>query len=204
MKRTTWLLVAGLLPVVAQADAPAYSVDPAGSSLGFTASQTGAEFDGSFRKFTAQIRFSPRDLAGSRFDVVVDTTSIDTQDDDRDTALRGPDLFHVEKYPRARFVTTAFTPRGGDSFEARGKLTIRDVTREVRVPFTFASVREGGRESVSLEGTAELNRLDFGVGQGEWQDTSWVANEVIVRFALRLLPAAGAPAAERAPAEERK
>lgn len=182
-----------------------YSVDAAKSTLGFTASQTGAEFDGHFGKFTAQIVFSPDDLAGSRFDVLVDTRSVDTQDDDRDTALRGSDLFHVEKYPQAHFVSTAFARKAAGAYEAQGKLTIRDVTREIRVPFTLMNVREGGRDAAWLKGAVQLKRLDFGVGQGEWQDTTWVANEVTVKFTLHLLPASAAAGQKpAAPSQDKK
>lgn len=103
------LLCAALLWPALTFAATSYSVDAAKSSLAFTASQTGADFDGQFRKFTAEIRFSPDDLANSSFDVRVDTKSVDTQDDERDTALRSPDLFSVDKYPQAHFVSTGFT-----------------------------------------------------------------------------------------------
>ncbi len=175
--------------------ATSYSVDVAKSALTFTASQTGADFDGKLGKFTAQISFSPTDLANSSFDVRVDTASVDTQDDERDTALRSPDLFSVEKYPQAHFVSSGFTSKGGDSYEARGKLTIRDVTREIRLPFTFAPQKAGG--GASLKGAVQLKRLDYGVGQGDWKDTTWVANEVTVKFALQLAPA---QSAEKQPA----
>jgi len=50
--------------------------------------QAGAEFEGRFKRFTPEIRFDPADLAGSRFLVEIDTRSADTQDGDRDAALR--------------------------------------------------------------------------------------------------------------------
>jgi len=182
--------VVATLPASPAWAATAYTVDSAKSTLGFGATQTGAEFDGRFDKFRAQIAFADADLPGSKFEVVVDTASVNTADDERDTVLRGSDLFYVEKYPTARFVTTGFKRRAAGSYEATGKLTIRDVTREVQVPFTLMTVKEAGKSGAWLKGAARLKRLDFGVGQGEWQDTSWVADEVTVKFALHLLPAA--------------
>jgi polyisoprenoid-binding protein YceI len=52
----------------------------------------------------------------------------------------------------------------------------------VPIEFTF----DGKDGAAWLKGTAKIKRLDFGVGQGEWQDTSTVGNDVQVRFALRL------------------
>lgn len=185
--------IVALLALFIATTAPAatsYTTDAAKSTLGFTAMQSGADFDGGFATFRASIRFSDADLAGSRFDVEVDTKSVDTQDDDRDTALRGEDLFSVEKYPQAHFVTSSFTRKKAGEYEAVGKLTVRDVTREIHLPFTFKTVREAGKSVAWLKGEVPLKRLDFGVGQGDWQDTSVVADEVRVKFALRLLPAA--------------
>ncbi len=169
--------------------ATAYTVDMDKSSLGFTAKQSGGDVDGRFEKFDAQIVFADADLDGSSFKVEVDTGSVNTEDDDRDTLLRGEDLFDTSKYPKARFVTTGFTRKSPGNYEAQGKLTVRDVTRDIRLPFTFATAQEGGQTVGWLKGGVTLKRLNFGVGQGDWKDTSEVANEVQVKFSLRLLPA---------------
>jgi polyisoprenoid-binding protein YceI len=70
-----------------------------------------------------------------------------------------------------------------------GKLTVRDVTRDLRVPFTFTASNDGGRIAGSMTGQVIIKRLDFGVGQGEWKSTEWVGDEVAVSFALRLVAA---------------
>jgi len=74
--------------------------------------------------------------------------------------------------------------KGAGKFEARGRLTIRDVTRDVLLPFTFTPAADG--QHATLAGGTTIRRLDFGVGQGEWTDTTWVGNEVKIRFELRL------------------
>jgi polyisoprenoid-binding protein YceI len=183
--------------------ATSYTMDAAGSTLGFTANQSGGDVDGGFEKFTARIVFAETDLSGSSFDVEIDTASVNTHEDDRDTALRGEDLFDVGRYPRARFITTGFTRKSPGAYEATGQLTIRDVTRDIRLPFTFTTTQEGGATVAWLKGGVTLNRLDYGIGQGDWKDTTWVANEVRVKFALRLLPAASAAAPAQEPARPR-
>ncbi len=190
-------VVAALLMWLAQAGvalaATSYRMDASRSVLGFTANQSGGDFDGRFEKFTAKIVFAETDLADSSFDVEIDVASVNTQDDERDTALRAEELFYVAKYPKSRFVTTGFTRKAPNQYEAIGKLTIRDVTREIRVPFSFTTTSEGGKAIAWLKGGVALNRLDYGVGQGDWKDTTWVANEVRAKFELRLQPDA-APA----------
>jgi polyisoprenoid-binding protein YceI len=40
--------------------------------------------------------------------------------------------------------------------------------------------------SAKLVGTAQLKRLDFGVGRGDWKSTGWIADPVRISFALML------------------
>jgi polyisoprenoid-binding protein YceI len=159
-----------------------WSMQPTRSTLTFVGTQAGAKFEGSFRKFTADISFDPRNLAGARFDVAVDLNSIDTQDKERDDTVKGPELFDTARYPQARYVADQFTSRGGAKFAANGKLTLRGVTKDVPLQFTF----EPGADGAWLKGSTTIKRLDFGIGQGDWADTDAVGNEVEVRFALQL------------------
>lgn len=161
-----------------------WNTQPKTSQLTFVGTQAGAPFEGKFEKFTADIKFDPKDLASSRFDVKIDTASVNTQDGERDDTLKGADLFAVKQYPTARYVADRFSDKGKGAYGATGKLTLRNVTKDVPIEFTFEQ-KDGG---AWLKGSATLKRLDFGVGQGDWQDTSTVANEVKVKFALQLKP----------------
>ncbi|HEY0681130.1 MAG TPA: YceI family protein [Steroidobacter sp.] len=159
-----------------------WSMQPKESKLTFVGEQAGAQFEGGFDKFTADIRFDPADLAASRFDVKIDTASVNTQDGERDDTIKSADLFDVKRFPTAHYVADKFTSKGGNKYSATGKLTLRNVTKDVPIEFTFEN-KDGG---AWLKGAAKIKRLDFGVGQGEWKDTSTVGNDVQVRFALRL------------------
>lgn len=171
----------GLAAMVALAAAQ-WSLQPKESKLTFVGEQAGAKFEGGFDKFSADIRFDPKDLAASRFDVKIDTASVNTQDGERDQTIKSADLFDVKRFPSAQYVADKFTDKGGNKYSATGKLTLRNVTKDVPIDFTFES-KDG---AAWLKGAAKLKRLDFGVGQGEWKDTSTVGNDVEVRFALRL------------------
>ena len=161
-----------------------WTLQPKESKLTFVGTQAGAEFQGVFERFTADLKFDPQDLAGSRFDVKIDMASVNTKDSERDDTLKTPDLFAVKQFPGSHYVADKFAAKGGNKFTATGKLTLRNVTRDVPIEFTFEK-KNGG---AWLKGSAQLKRLDFGVGQGEWTDTSEVANEVKVNFTLLLKP----------------
>jgi polyisoprenoid-binding protein YceI len=179
-----------LFAALARADAPAvhYVLDPAKSSLQFSFVQAGAQNSGHFTRFPVTFDFSPDNLAASRLDVTVEMGSLDTGDKERDDTLRGADLFSVGKFPQAHFVATQVV-KSASGFEAVGKLTLRGVTRDARVPFTFRTATENGAAVGYMSGKTTLKRLDYGVGQGDWTSTEWVGNEVGVSFTLRLTAA---------------
>jgi polyisoprenoid-binding protein YceI len=170
------------LIVSLSAAAVQWSMQPKESQLTFVGAQAGAPLEGKFEKFTADIRFDPEDLAGSRFEVKIDTASVNTRDGERDSTLKGADLFSVKQFPSAQYVAEKFTDKGKGQYAASGKLTLRNVTKDVPIEFTFEQHSTGAW----LKGSASIKRLDFGVGQGDWKDTETVANEVKVKFALLL------------------
>lgn len=190
---TTWLAAAGALCPTVRADGPAplphYVLDQARSRLEFTFEQAGARNQGKFTRFPLTLDFSPANFAGSRLEVTVEIGSLDTGDQERDDTLRSDDLFAVAKFPQAHFTASQFVKTAA-GYEAIGKLTIRGVTRDMHVPFTFRTADEHGVAVGYMSGKTSLRRLDFGVGQGDWKSTEWVGNEVGVSFALRLTPAA--------------
>ncbi|HWX68095.1 MAG TPA: YceI family protein [Steroidobacteraceae bacterium] len=182
------LALAGLAAGARAADAPGvthYVLDPAKSSLEFTFVQAGAQNKGRFRRFQVSFDFSPENLVASRLDVTVETNSADTGDEERDDTLRGADLFAASKFPQAHFAATQIN-RTAAGYEAVGKLTIRGMTRDARVPFAFRTASEHGAEVGQMSGKTSLRRLDYGVGQGDWKATDQLGNEVGVAFELRL------------------
>jgi len=184
-------LLLAALPAAA-ADAPAvmrYVLDPAKSTLEFAFVQAGAQNKGQFKRFTVTLDFSADNLAASHLDVTIDMNSLDTGDQERDQTLRDTDLFAVKKFAQARF-SAAQIVKTATGYEAVGKLTIRDVTRDARVPFSFRTAQEGGAASGYMSGKTSVKRLDYGVGQGDWKATDQVSNDVGVSFALRLSAAA--------------
>ena len=162
--------------------APEWIVEP-GSQLGFVAKQGGASVEGIFERFEAGIAFSAEDFPGSRVEVTIEIASVDSQSKDRDDAIKAPGLFDAAVWPTARFETTAFRRATDGHFEAQAWLTLRDVTREVVLPFSLeigAHPEQEGQLQARAKGEITVNRLDYGVGQGIWQDTSMIADEVVI------------------------
>jgi polyisoprenoid-binding protein YceI len=184
MKRESTASVAGALLFAAAAHAapPSFAADPA-SKLEFVGVQAGADFKGVFHKFTTSVDFAPDALADSHIDVQIDMNSVDSQDKDRDKTIHGSDVFDVAHFPTAHYVTKSIT-KTASGYSALGSLTMHGVTKDVPIDFQFAAAGTGAK----LDGTAKLKRLDFGVGQGDWKSTEWVADLVKVNFSLVLKP----------------
>jgi polyisoprenoid-binding protein YceI len=163
--------------------ASSFTADTASSRLEFTGVQAGAEFKGAFHKFSAAVDFSPDAPANAHIDVQIDLGSEDSGDKDRDGTMRGPDVFDVAHFPTAHYVTKSFA-KTATGYAAVGALTLHGVTRDVPISFKFTP----GAAGAVLSGTAELKRLDFGVGQHDWKSTEWVADGVKVAFTLNLKP----------------
>jgi polyisoprenoid-binding protein YceI len=161
----------------------AWTIDTRTSSLTFSASQVGSIVSGRFPNWTGEIVLDPASLAAARIDIRIEMRPATTNNRDVDSLMKGANFLDVQKFPEARFVSTSIAAKGGDRYEALGKLTIRDVTRDTVLPFTLAIVddpAQPGRLRATARGRLLLKRLDYGVGQNEWAGTGQVANEVTV------------------------
>jgi polyisoprenoid-binding protein YceI len=179
------LILAGLLANRA-IHAACWIPVPAAGKISFQVSQAGAPLQGTFSKYDGQICLDPDNVAASRIQVHVATASVDTQLPELDEALRGDDFFAVSRWPQATFVSDSVRSLGQNRYEVKGKLTLRDVTRSIDVPFTFDQVAGG---NARLTGKLSIQRLDYHIGLGQWADTRWVGNSVDVSFSVTLKPA---------------
>jgi len=159
---------------------PAWVVDHAASKVGIGSTFDGQAVAGSFRKWDANIRFDPKDLAHSSVEANIDVGSAATGDADRDAALPDTPWFFAAKYPRATFVSHSFKALGANRYEAAGDLTIRGVTKPLTLPFTLAITGD----KATMNAAVSVNRLAFGVGQGEWATTEVIPAAVQVTIAL--------------------
>ncbi|MCO5122492.1 MAG: YceI family protein [Rhizobacter sp.] len=155
---------------------------PAQSEITFTSRQMGVPVTGRFRDFDADIAFDPRRPEAAQIRIDIDLASVTLASSEVEAELATPGWFDSRRTPRARFASSAVKPLGGGRFEITGRLTIKNVTREIVVPVTLAA----SGTSTAASGRFVIKRLDFRIGDGDWGDTSLVADEVQVRFRLLL------------------
>ncbi len=98
-----------------------------------------------------------------------------------------PEWFDTAKFPQARFQSTGVKALGAGKYEVAGKLTIKGQAHDVVVP--VALTQASG--TTTATGAFTLKRLEYKIGEGEWSDTSMVANDVQVKLKLALTGVAG-------------
>ncbi|MDZ5460502.1 YceI family protein [Azohydromonas lata] len=163
----------------AAAPAPAQLV-AAQSEVTFTSRQMGVPVDGRFRRFDAQVQFDPKKPETARIALKVDLASISMGAPESEAEVVKPEWFNTAKFPQATFTSTAVKALGGGRFDVAGQFALKGVTRDIVVPVTLAAA---GANTVATGGFT-LKRLDHRIGEGEWSDTSMVANDVAVKFKL--------------------
>lgn len=162
------------------APAPAWTVDKTASALKFASSFGGEAFSGLFRRWDADIRFDPANLAGSSVTATVDVASAATGSPDRDQALPTADFFDAAHFPKATFTARTFTALGAGRYRANGVLTLRGVAKPLTLPFALTITGAQAR----MTGAVALNRLAFGVGQNEWKATTTLPATVTVNLTV--------------------
>ncbi|HEY9108008.1 MAG TPA: YceI family protein [Roseateles sp.] len=167
---STLLLAAALVP------AHAATLQPDKSDLSFTFKQMGVPVDGKFKKFEAQLDFDAKKPEAGKIAFTVDLASVSLGDASFDAEVGKAPWFDTKRNGKATFVSTGIKPTGSAKYDVAGKLTIKGAVRDIVVPITLTN----GVAS----GAVPIKRLDFKIGDGEWADTSVVANDVTVKFKL--------------------
>ena len=176
-------LMLGLLPARAGAEVPEFTIVPEKSALKFVATQNDAPVEGGFAKFYGAIAFNPARPEECRIHVEVETGNVTTGYEEVAKTLPMRDWFDSPKFPRAVYDAAGCQVKEGDakSFVAKGKLTIRDRSQLLDLPF---SLTHYSAEAAGATGTVELKRNAYGVGQGDWADTGAVKDEVTISFTV--------------------
>jgi polyisoprenoid-binding protein YceI len=120
-------LVAAFLLSGAVVQAADFTIDPSHSFVRFKIQHLGYSWMwGGFNDLKGDFSYDSANLGSTRIDLTIQTASVDTNHAERDKHLRSGDFLDVQKYPRATFTATKFTPEGtGGTLE--GELTLRSV-----------------------------------------------------------------------------
>ena len=168
------LLVPALLlgvtdPVPAAAPAPAappvtWQIDVTHSELTFRIRHLVSRVNGTFGQWKGSIVADPANLSGCSVNVEIQTASIDTRNERRDTHLRSGDFFDAAGHPTITFQSTRVQAQRGGALKIHGNLTIRGVTKPVVLDGRMLDVGGApGRRRIGFEASTKINRMDYNV-----------------------------------------
>ena len=139
-------------------------IDPTHSELTFKVKHLMiSNVKGEFKTFQANI--DGEDFTKSTISAIIDASSLSTNNNDRDTHLKSPDFFEIEKYPEITFVSTSIKKVDDDEFKLVGDLTIKGTTKEITLNTEFGGFMKDpyGNEKSGFSINGKLNRKDFGL-----------------------------------------
>ncbi|WP_429931521.1 cytochrome b/b6 domain-containing protein [Agrobacterium vitis] len=165
---------------VQAATAPVWVIDMASSSIGFGGTHAGNAFNGRFEEWSGDIHFDPANLAGSKAVILVKTASARTGDATQEGSLKNGEWLNSTRFPEAKFETTEFRALGGDRYEAKGTLSIKNKPLPVVLPFSLKM--EGNKAQV--EGALELDRAALNLGMFSDPSAEWVSKSISVKIAV--------------------
>lgn len=165
MKRLILFFVALSLSAATFAQSK-WTVDPMHSFVNFEVKHMGISFvNGSFHKFSGTIEAAKSDLTDAKISFTVDVNSISTAVEMRDNHLKSEDFFSAEKFPAMTFVSTSLKKLKGNTYELNGKLTIRDVTRDVKFNVVYGgdAKNQQGNTISGFQANTTIDRTAFNI-----------------------------------------
>lgn len=135
---------------------------PVTAGITFKIKMLGATVDGKFKGFMGVMKFDAKDLSNASLVASVDVNTLDTENNLRNRHLKEKeDFFNVAKYPIIKMKSTKIE-REGDAYVGYFDLTMKETTKNIKVPFTF---KQDGNNATFL-GSTTINRRDWAVGGG--------------------------------------
>jgi polyisoprenoid-binding protein YceI len=176
----TRLTAAALLALASAGALAQQAIVPAKSEISFTSRQMGVPVDGKFGQWTAQLAFDPKKPEAGSVAFTIQTGSASFGAAETDAEVPKAAWFNVAKFPQASFKSSAIKLVGPGKLSVTGQLSIKGSSQTVVVPVTLSQAAG----LTTATGAFAIKRLDFKIGEGEWADTSMVANDVTVKFKL--------------------
>ena len=164
-----------------------WTIDPTHTEVGFAVRHLMiSTVRGRFGAVTGSVTVDESNPAESKLDVTIDTTSIDTRQEQRDAHLRSPDFFDAAQFPSMRFVSKRIEGDITDDFTVTGDLTIRDVTREVTLDVTAEGQGKDpwGNTRAGFSAKGKINRGDFGLTWNQLLEAGGVAVSDEVKISI--------------------
>lgn len=182
------ILIFGVSSAIA---AEKFALDAAHSHVGFKVSHMViSKVKGTFHDVSGTLMYDENDPTKSTVEVLIDVSSIDTDNKDRDDHLRSPDFFDAASHPNIIFKSKQIK-KTEDGFVAVGDFTIKDQTRTLELPFVITGqiTDPWGNERIGVEAETEIDRTNYGITWNKTLDKGGlvVGNDVEIEISVEFV-----------------
>jgi polyisoprenoid-binding protein YceI len=143
-----------------------WALDPTHSEVGFKIKHMMiSNVSGQFEKFNASAETESDDFTTAKINFDADVNSITTHNPQRDGHLKSPEFFDAEQFPQIKFESNKIEAGANDEYHVHGDLTIRDVTKPVKLTAHFGGIGKDlyGNTKAGFTVEGKINRKDFGL-----------------------------------------
>ncbi len=172
------------LAVAIPALAALSKLDAAKSHISIVFKQMDVAVDARFKKFNANIDYDSSKPEKSKASIEIDIASFDLGDPQYNQEVLKKEWFNAAQFPKASFVSSQMKAGANGKITVTGLLTIKG--KSITTSFPLSVKKEG--QSQIFDGSLPIKRLVFAIGEGEWKDTSMVADEVMIKFHVVTTP----------------
>ncbi len=140
---------------------------------------------GSFDSFSSTVESSKDDFSDAKVTFEADVNSLNTKSEHRDGHLKSADFFDAENHPKITFTSKSLNPKSGEEYELTGDLTIRGVTKDVKLSVTYNGTVKGFGGSfdvAAFEISGKVNRQDYGLKWSALTESGGVVVSDEVKF----------------------
>lgn len=187
MKTLTILLATAAIALLIAngAGAVTYMIDPDHSNVTLHATHLGiGAVDGRFDKFSGSFEYDPANVAASKVRIVIEASSINTNQRVRDDHIRSADFLDAQKFPEITFESTEIRVSGQSGIRIAGNLTLHGVTRPMVLIATLRGTGKDadGKNRIAFDTNAQINRQDFGMTWNKTIGGNMLVGQIISLF----------------------
>jgi polyisoprenoid-binding protein YceI len=184
-------VLVGLLGSPQHAEAQTWEIDKEHTNFYFSVDHIYAKVRGRFTDYTGTLNFDPDNLKDSKISFEIKVKSIDTGISKRDKHLLSDDFFDASKYPLMTFTSTSITKAEGNTYNVKGRLTIKGVSSDLILPLTYGGKKDNplslGMEVTGFNGHLTLDRLAYTVGDGKYYTMGVVGKDVDILVTIEAM-----------------
>lgn len=183
--------IISLAPVFTSAQVPSWDIDRDHTNFYFRVTHIYSDVIGRFKDYEGRVLFDPLTPEASEISFKITVKSIDTGLRKRDKHLLSEDFLGARKYPLITFVSSSIVKKDDTTFELNGTLTIKDVSRDISFPLTYAGSQYHplvkNTEVAGFNGQLTIDRLDYGVGDGKYYKMGAVGKDVTILLTTEVM-----------------